>query len=129
MTICAYLDVEPVVLVNHHERSRQPARQRPFPTLQLREDTFDNTSAHPISVLEYILDDRPVLVALRYLRVRVALIRIVDAGVDPALKDGEVRTRAHRLRLDEAREEDVRERREVPDVEERLVAEVDRLGV
>ena len=121
--------MEAVVLEHHHECARGTARQRPRSALHLLNEALDNLLAHFITVAQHIRKHRPVLIALRHLRMRVALVRIVHTGVDPALERGEVRARADGLRAELAREEDVRERREVADVEERLVPEVDRLGV
>ena len=121
--------MEAVVLEHHHERARGTARQRPRPALHLLNEALDNLLADLVAVTEHIRKHRPVLIALRHLRMRVTLVRIVHARVDPALERGEVRAGADGLRAELAREEDVRERREVADVEERLVSEVDRLGV
>ena len=121
--------MEAVVLVHHHERARRAPGERALPGLHLGDEALDDLAPHLVAVLQHVLDHGPVLVALGHLRVRVALVRVVDSGVDPALEDGQVRARADRLRLELAREQDVRERGQVSDVEERLVTEVDRLRV
>ena len=121
--------MEPVVLVHHHKRPRKTARELALAALELFQDAPDDARAHLVAVLEHVPNERPVLVLLRHLRVVVALVGVVHARVDPALERRQVAPRADGSGFDQAREEDVREGGQVADVEERLVPEVDGLGV
>lgn len=124
-----YLDVEPIVLVHHHERPRHPPRQRPLAALHLLVASLDHPLSHLVAIRQHVFNHRPILILLRHLRMAMAMLRVVHARVNPALKDGQVRPRPDGLVLDQAREQDVRERRQVPDVEQRLVPQIDWLGV
>ncbi|KAL7281925.1 hypothetical protein ACG7TL_003392 [Trametes sanguinea] len=107
-----------LVVVPQHELARAE-----------RDDPPDDVRPDLVAIRQHLLERRPVLVALRHLRVRMARLGVVHARVDPALERREVVPGPDRARADEPREEDVRERGQVSDVEERLVPQVDRLRV
>ena len=125
---CAHLDMEPIVLEDHHQRPREPPRQLALAleefSVQLRE-----ALPHPVAVRKDLAERGPILVLLRHLRVRMAVLGVVHMLVDTPFED---RCEAHRLHgalAQVLRHEQVEEGREVAQVEERLVSQVDRLAV
>lgn len=81
------LDMEPFVLVHHHQCPCQTPGQRSLAAVQLCQGLQDQV---PDSVAECkdLRQMRPVLVLLRDLGVVVAVVGIVNMRVDASLEDG-----------------------------------------
>lgn len=113
-----------LVLERHLQHAAKPARPL---ALVFGVDLLDALAA-ALVVSRNLLQARPAVVALRDLRVPVRALLAVHVRVDAPLKEvGKVRRLGEGL-VEVAREVDVAEGGDVPEVEERDVAQRDRLG-
>ena len=122
------LDVEALVFVHHHQRSRHTPRQRSGTAHEFRK-SLENEVPHSIAESEYLTEVRPVFVLLRDLGVVVAVIGIIDVRVDAAFEDGREVARFNHRNAKELRQKQSVERGEMADIEQRLVTQVNGLLV